>query len=168
MKNTNIGVIRVDLTNSETGSFASTPLFYLYCCMEILVCSVIGLVFTIWGIISYKKGDFLREHGKKVQGEVVDIIKERSKDSNGYYQNYYYPVVSFKTALGESVRKKLDFGSTSSFYARGQEVSIVYDPENPYNCNINSKFLLFGLPIILISIGLICMTLAMAFYIEVL
>ncbi|WP_448541587.1 DUF3592 domain-containing protein, partial [Roseiflexus sp.] len=51
---------------------------------------------------------------------------------------YFYPVVEFRTADGESVRFEGSTGSNPSAYRVGDTVNVRYDPQTPQSALIDS------------------------------
>lgn len=132
--------------------------------MEIIL-SIAGLIFIIVGVISYQNSKRLLQNGKKAKGKITDLVKRSGISNDGPVENYYYyPVISFQTPGGQPVSKELNFGSGPSRYSKGQNVVVIYDPEDPSNCNIHSKLQLFGLPVIFIIFGLASLIAATIIY----
>ncbi len=86
------------------------------------------------------------------EGRVVEVIS-RTKTSGGERKTYFYPVVEFRTADGESVRFEGSTGSNPSSYRVGDTVRVRYDPQTPQSAVIDSwRDVLMPL-IIMIAIG---------------
>jgi hypothetical protein len=134
--------------------------------MEIILCTL-GLSSIVTGIIYYQKGGKLFHNGKRVQAEIIDLTQKSSNLGSSIGQGLYYPVIRFRTPDGQTIRKELNFGSNPSYYSIGQQVTAIYDPDKPENCGIHSKFQLLGIPAIIIAMGVICITIAAALYLEV-
>ena len=132
--------------------------------MEISL-SIIGLTCLIAGIIFYRNGKRLLQKGKKTKGKVVDLVKRSGiSNDNPMPNHYYHPIISFETSDGHPVQKELNFGSHPSRYSKGQSVVVIYDPEDPSDCNVHSKFQIFGPPVICISFGLAALIAATIIY----
>jgi hypothetical protein len=71
------------------------------------------------------------------EGRVVDIVS-RTTTSGGERKTYFYPVVEFRTAGGESVRFEGSTGSNPSSYRVGDMVRVLYDPQTPQSALIDS------------------------------
>ncbi len=71
------------------------------------------------------------------EGRVVDVVS-RTKTSGGERKTYFYPVVEFRTADGESVRFESSTGSNPSSYRVGDTVRVRYDPQTPQSALIDS------------------------------
>jgi hypothetical protein len=71
-------------------------------------------------------------------GLVVDTIERRSVDSEtGDVTWFSYPVVEFATP-GDFYRVELSEGSSPPAYRAGDEVTILYDPDQPQRARIKS------------------------------
>jgi len=77
-------------------------------------------------------------------GQVVEMTVRKSQggyDSEGTYQapqDYYYPVVAFSLPDGTRKTVQLSEGSWPPAYEKGEQVTILYDPEKPINARIQS------------------------------
>ncbi len=112
----------------------------------------------IWGVFlllisaglgtgSYFSGlsmiDMVR-NGVKAKGEVVDIESRysSSSDSSGYT---YYAVVEFKDMSNATHRFRDSVGSSSSLYKRGDDVDVIYMPEDKSDAIIDRGLMNWGL-----------------------
>ena len=86
-------------------------------------------------------------HGEHARGTVTGFRISRS--------SYYYPVVAFKTAEGTQIQFVENNGSSSPAFVKGQQVEVIYLPENPNNAKINTFFDLWALPLFLAMFGTI-------------
>lgn len=71
------------------------------------------------------------------EGKVVEVVS-RTKTSSGERKTYFYPVVEFRTADGESVRFESSTGSNPSAYRVGDAVKVRYDLQTPQSAVIDS------------------------------
>lgn len=77
-------------------------------------------------------------------GQVVDLVVRKSQggyDSQGTYeapQDYFYPVV--ESSLPDWTQKtvQLSEGSWPPAYEKGEQVTVLYDPEKPIHARIQS------------------------------
>lgn len=104
---------------------------------------------------------------ESVNGTVVDQVVRPSRDSEtGIVTNYIYPVVEF-TPPGQSLLKvQMSEGSTSPDFAIGDQVTILYDPQQPRDSRIksfSSNLLLWLLPIITFLVGAAFLAVAIIF-----
>lgn len=74
----------------------------------------------------------------------MDLVVRQSRggyDSQGTYeppQDYYYPIVEFSLPNGTRKTVQLSEGSWPAAYEKGEEVTILYDPDKPINARIQS------------------------------
>lgn len=72
-------------------------------------------------------------------GVVVDVVKQRYEDvETDNVSYYYYPVVEFKAEDGKRRTIQLNEGSNPQSHEVGDEVTILYEPENPNDARIKS------------------------------
>lgn len=102
---------------------------------------IVGPVFTVVGILvlglgvylGMKRADFL-ERALPADGEVIRLDERRSDDSY-----VYYPIVEFKVPGSYDVLTfSHDSGSNPPSYAVGEQVVVLYDPQNPKNAIIDA------------------------------
>ena len=76
---------------------------------------------------------------ESVPGTVVDVVEQRYEDPETDNVSYYYvPVVEFKPRDGQRMRVQLTEGSNPPSHEVGDEVTILYEPENPSDARIQS------------------------------
>jgi hypothetical protein len=77
---------------------------------------------------------------KSTDGVVVDMIQKREyiNEQDRVYDDYYFPVVQFRAADGKTRRVQMSEGSNIPEYEKGDEVTILYDPEHPLDARIKS------------------------------
>ena len=76
---------------------------------------------------------------ESVPGVVVDVVKQRYVDAEtDNVSYYYYPVVEFKARDGKRRTVQLNEGSNPQSYEVGDEVTVLYEPENPNDARIKS------------------------------
>ncbi|MCL4868451.1 MAG: DUF3592 domain-containing protein [Anaerolineae bacterium] len=74
----------------------------------------------------------------------------------------YYPVVEFKPNDGRPVQFTSGIGSSPPDYQEGEQVAVLYDPENPRQAYINSWKRLWFAPTLFIAIGLLPLIIGLA------
>lgn len=100
-----------------------------------------GFIMIIFGAIFVGVGFFARDWmvpspHLSANGVVVDLAEVRSsRGSTGYKA-----VVEFTTSTGQVVRFQDPTSSNPPAYRRNQEVTVLYDPENPEFAVIDSPF----------------------------
>jgi hypothetical protein len=103
-------------------------------------------------------------------GRVVDVKMERSyvNEEDRVVEEYYYPVVQFVASDGRSRTVQLSEGSSPPSYDVGDDVTILYEPENPNDARIQSFSSSAGmwiLPVItgILGIGFLVAVLAVVY-----
>lgn len=81
----------------------------------------IGAVACIAGIYLVIKGIVDRVRAIKLQGTIVDYVRESN--------NYYYPLVEFEYE-GQRIRMSTSEGSNAPKNNIGKEIKILYSPNN--------------------------------------
>jgi hypothetical protein len=72
-------------------------------------------------------------------GQVVDVVMRRYQDTETQEINeYYYPVVEFSLPNGRLRTVQLSEGSWPAAYAKGDAVTVLYDPQQPNSARIQS------------------------------
>ena len=99
--------------------------------------AVIMLLVTIFSIFSNIQ-KILKE--ESVPGMVVDVVKRREliNEENDIVRDFYYPVIEFVPSDGHKRSLQVNEGSDSPFYEKGDEITVLYDPEHPLDARIKS------------------------------
>ncbi len=112
------------------------------------VFTLIGVGLLLGALLSYRHTmNFLAE-AEVAQGIVIELERRRSSDST-----VYYPRVEFTDRRGRSHQFSANVGSNPPSYSRGEQVTVFYLRDNPAQAKIGGFFSLWGLPLILGSIG---------------
>lgn len=90
-----------------------------------------GLAPIGFGVYTYLHHQHLAEEGEKVDGEVVEIVKDRDTDTDGDVDISYYPIVEYPVGDGETLEFEHNVGSGTPSYSEGETVEVLYDPEAP-------------------------------------
>lgn len=93
----------------------------------------------------------LWSRGRRVTGTVTAIEEKRGGKSN---QIYYYPVVAFRTEEGADQVWKRSMGENSPGYVVGAAVPMIYDPADPRVASIGTFAEVFGIAIMIGTLGL--------------
>lgn len=130
--------------------------------------AVLGVGLLVGGIFSFVQKQAFLKTAQKTTGLVTDLIQSYTgapgpaSNSNGNYVSasrnknlVYYPEVSFTTADGQTIKFQSSTGSNPPAYRRGEKVTILYDPRNPYDASIGSFFQLWFGTIILLGLGVV-------------
>jgi hypothetical protein len=77
---------------------------------------------------------------ESVPGMVVDVVKRREliNEENDIVRDFYYPVIEFVPSDGHKRSLQVNEGSDSPFYEKGDEITVLYDPEHPLDARIKS------------------------------
>lgn len=119
-----------------------------------VVFGIVGIVLlgvSIW--LTVRSLDFAA-NATRTQGTVVDLQRKYSTDSDGNGRYLYYPVVRFQTAAGEQSEFRGSAGSSSPAYGRGDQVTVLYFPQNPRDARIDSITGLWLGPLITGGLGI--------------
>ncbi|MFK7797213.1 MAG: DUF3592 domain-containing protein [Aureispira sp.] len=83
--------------------------------------------------------------GVEVEATVIELTQKRHKN-----KTTFYPVVEFYLEGGGTQTTQLHSGSNPSFYQVGDPIAIIYSRENPKEVVVNNKFVIYGIPIIML------------------
>jgi hypothetical protein len=105
---------------------------------------IIGYVFTlitfifltIGCIIIYNKRKFLN-NSISIYGTVIDVIYERSKDSDGHTSTSLYPVIEYYDENNNKIIWKSNFTENSAMMI-GEKIALRYEIGNPKSVNIDT------------------------------
>jgi hypothetical protein len=92
----------------------------------------------------------LTQIGRIATGTVVGF--ESGTDSDG--DTVYYPLIKFWTITEQVIEFKHSFATNSPRLQVGQEVRVIYNPENPQEAKLKSFFSMWLFPIFLGLFGL--------------
>jgi hypothetical protein len=115
--------------------------------------AIIGLLMMIGAWIFFQNGQKFMKEAVSATGMVVESVYVKSRKGKGRY----YPVVEFQTVDGKSKTFRSDTGSSRPTYENGEQVSILYEKQNPANAKIAGFWELWGLSAVLAVFGLIFM-----------
>ena len=146
----------VDLGANEA---ASSKSFFTMENMVLSGFSVIAAVMLLICFISSGSAISAQMKEKAAPGQVVDIVVRREYENvqDRIVRDYYFPVVKFSTADGRSRTVQMSTGSSSQDYEKGDEITVLYDPQQPLDARIKSfgsSAVLWILPVITGILGL--------------
>ncbi|OAT47261.1 hypothetical protein M997_1790 [Proteus hauseri ATCC 700826] len=118
-------------------------LFYIF--------SLIGAGIIIIALFVIKSELYLITNGIETTGVVIDISIDRSSNN----KETYFPIIQFNTEKNVETTFRSTTGSSGYRNSIGNEVPIIYLPNNPQKASINSFFSLYGPGLILTIFGLI-------------
>ncbi len=111
---------------------------------------LIGLAMLFMAINYYRTTLELFKKGYVATGTIIRF--DTSDGGDG--ETFYHPVVKFWTRTEKVYEFKDEFATTSPGYEPGNEVRVVYDPENPQMARIKSGRALWFIPTILLIFGI--------------
>lgn len=97
------------------------------------------------------RGVRLTTQGESTTGQVIEL--EESSDGDGGCC-VYSPIIEFTTPEGRTVRFEGSNASDPPAYRLGQEVAVLYNPQDPDDSAINSFYELWLMPAILLPVDL--------------
>jgi hypothetical protein len=86
-------------------------------------------------------------------GVVVENVLRESSNSRNEVSWSYYPRIHFQTAENLQIDFMGGTGSNPPSYSVNEPVTVLYDPQQPYNASLNSFFSLWGATIVLVILG---------------
>lgn len=99
---------------------------------------VAALMLMIAGFSTYSNFQKLMRE-ESAPGVVVEMVERQYVDSEtDNTSTYYYPVVEFKARDGKRRTLELTEGSNPPSHEGGDEVTILYEPDNPSDARIKS------------------------------
>ena len=122
--------------------------------ITLIISLLLATIFIAFGFKRRSKRVRLLRTGIKVEGEVVRIKKEKSRDSTLNRIRYVFkPVVQF-VANGELVTKISDIYSDPCPYNVGDKLTVIYNAENVDEFTLNDGPSLF-LEIVFFGLGIL-------------
>ena len=117
-----------------------------------VVFTVVGAILLVIGLIQILQTQIFLDESLETKGVVIDL--HWKYDSEG--SAFAYPVFQFvDERTGEEITVVSTQGSNPPSYSIGQEVYILYDPQNPHSAVIKSFWNIWFMSIILTSLGCI-------------
>lgn len=115
---------------------------------------IIGVAMLIGtGYFYSSQNDFIAT-AKSSQGEVIDLIRKESRD-DGTTSYTYAPAVRFADDRGERQEFVSNHSSNPPAYSKGENVEVLYAPDNPGDAIIDDFWGRWGIVAILGGTGLI-------------
>lgn len=91
--------------------------------------------------------------GGRTSGRVVASEAEWISSANGPGREFHFPVVTFKTVMGQEITFRSDTGEGRAKPV-GTEVPVLYDPDNPSDATLGSFKALWLIPVVLSLFGM--------------
>jgi hypothetical protein len=109
----------------------------------------IGVLALAWGAIDLVRTVHFVKNAEHATGTVVDVSREIDDEGD----EFFYPVVRFTTAEGKEFEFKSDSGSNPASHSTGDEVDVLYDPDDPDDAQLSGFFDLWLFTIVPFAIG---------------
>jgi len=113
---------------------------------------VIGGVFVLTGLLLIGRTLWMAHIGQIAQGTVVD---------HETVEDCFCPVVEFRDLAGTTRRERTDSGRGVRIPAVGSRVVLMYDPKGKMACQILSFGERWGVPLLVMTIGVIVVALVL-------
>jgi len=110
--------------------------------------SLVGICMLVGSFYSYNQTQKFISSSVSTTGTVSELrlsVSDRSR--------VYYPTIKFKTQQGETIETELNVGSNPPEHTVGEQVTILYDPNNPRDANVNSFLSLYFVAVVLLGLG---------------
>ena len=117
---------------------------------------VVGIVPLYVGFYFYNKVEKIREDGVKTEGTIIRY-ERRGTRTPKMKDMYIVPIVKFQTATGQEIMVEGKVDNTSilqNLCESGDQVEIIYDPQNPKHAVINTFAELWFVPLLTWVIGI--------------
>ena len=97
------------------------------------------LMLLIAGISSYFAIQKISKE-ESAPGRIADVVvrKEYINEQDRITRDFYYPVIEFTASDGKKRTVQISEGSDSPYYEKGDEITVLYDPEHPLDARIKS------------------------------
>ena len=97
------------------------------------------LMLLIAGISSYFAIQKISKE-ESAPGRIADVVvrKEYINEQDRITRDFYYPVIEFTASDGKKRTVQINEGSDSPYYEKGDEITVLYDPEHPLDARIQS------------------------------
>ncbi|RME12643.1 MAG: DUF3592 domain-containing protein [Ardenticatenia bacterium] len=129
---------------------------------------LLSLPFLLMGWRAYQKVNAYVDASAQATGRVVDVVAQEKTDADGNRQTYYYAVVEFTTPDGQTIRFQDSTGVAPASLAPhpGEEVPVLYNPENPHMAMVATWSNLWLLPTALLGIGGFIVLMGLLFFLR--
>jgi hypothetical protein len=106
------------------------------------VMTILGVLCVVWAVLAYRSERRYISKALRANGIVQSLRLDPQSRSN-----VYFPIVSFTTAAGNSVVIESKTSRTGGFRV-GQSVSVLYNPDNPNDMQIDVWWSRWGMVIL--------------------
>ncbi len=108
----------------------------------------VGIALLIGAVFVYKSSSDFLLSAVATRGTIIGLMQHKHDDSVSYH-----PVVSFTTEGGRSVEFTSSQQGNASAYLIGSSVGVLYSPANADEARIKGFFAIWGLTLLLASLG---------------
>ena len=122
-----------------------------------VVSSLVGALLLVVGTILWINTRMFIARAQQVRGSVDHMKYRHSSDGSGYA-----PAFKFKTLKGESIEFASRTYSDPPEFKAGQDVDILYDPQNPQRARLNKGANLYFMPLLVAVLGIIFLAVGVA------
>jgi hypothetical protein len=116
--------------------------------------TVIGLGLLIGGVFAFQHTRRFLATAISVPGVVTENVWQERRSSNNSIHGDFYPRIRFRTTDGQEISFITNSGSNPPSYHVNERITILYDPQQPYDARIQSFVELWLLPTILCGLGI--------------
>jgi hypothetical protein len=116
-----------------------------------IIFSLLGGFFLLTGVFLYIRTKNFIGKAQEVKGTVIQMVYSEDSEGGGGYA----PIYQFKTLEGQDIEIQDGLSSNPPRFKVGQDVKVLYDPENPRNARLNKWLNLYFLPILFGGLGVI-------------
>ena len=120
-----------------------------------------SLIFAAW--LAWMTNAFL-VRAERTQGTVIELVEHTAPGERGTSKLAYRPKIRFEAPGSGAQEMEMGLQTGSPAYAPGDKVTVVYDPANPQNADIEEFWAQWFGPIVAGGIGVIF--LGVAFWIR--
>ncbi|NML23127.1 DUF3592 domain-containing protein [Pseudoflavitalea sp. G-6-1-2] len=103
--------------------------------MAFITFIALGILFFIIGIKADKKADHLSKNGIRTSGIVFELREDTGSPEHG---NLEFPVIRFLDEHDNWITEVSDIAREKGKYASGDEVTVIYDRNDPKNFMIEN------------------------------
>lgn len=113
----------------------------------------VGFLLFSMAVIMYVRIRLFIKTAQAVKGTVIEMVYRRKSTSNR--GGGYLAIYQFRTIDGKKIKAKDSLSRNPPQFQVGQEIDVLYNPENPHNARINKWLNLYFLPVLLGGLGLL-------------
>ncbi len=119
--------------------------------LKIAFPAIVFYIFICFGLIYLAHNIVLQFRWNKTMGIVLELKSKADE------KRQLYPVVAFTNHLGEPSTAAIRQSSNQPFYKKGDEIPIIYNPEDSTDARINTFGWNYGFPIFFALLGFVAL-----------